>query len=279
MRCQIAGFLKLLGRHQEALDSLRQSLGGIQRLASADSAARPADLEVQVLGLLARGELQLGNAAAYRGYCQAMVERCRRRNCYEYDALRACLLLPDAVNDPTELVVLTKEAATQGSRTLRKRANIGGSLYRAGQFEEAAGVLKNVYESNRMALLARLGTAEVVRADNARVAALAAMAYARLGQLGEARRWLGLATKWLADEGGKFAIEPRLNSGHDQSPAPEITATDPTAPELSGPPDGKPSPAPNSKTGCFWPTSRSRFTCWLPKRGQWLRIRRLQATQ
>jgi hypothetical protein len=57
-----------------------------------------------------------------------------------------------------------------------------------------------------MALAAGLGTAEIVRADNARVAVFLAMAHARLGRSDDAAKWLTKAHEWIDGEGRRFAL-------------------------------------------------------------------------
>ncbi len=223
-----ASFLRLVGRHREAADALKRALERMGAVATEDSPEKYANFEVNVLATLARTELQLSDSAAYRRYCQAIMDRCRLRNCYENDVLRVCLILPDAVEDHEQLVSLTKDATSQGSRSLRKRANVGGALYRAGQYEDAIRVLKIVQESNGMALAAGLGTAEIVRADNARVAVFLAMAHARLGRSNDASNWLAKARQWIEGEGRLFAASPASSAGPaDSLPAardPDLSA-------------------------------------------------------
>src|SRR5262249_32675033 len=149
-----------------------------------------------VQGMLAHSALQIGDANAYERNCRALVELCRQHNCVEYDLLRVCLLSPSAVDDANELVALTKDAASRGNPSLRKRANVGGALYRAGQFAEAATVLRGVDHANGLVLLSRMGTPEIVLADNARVAAFLALTYAKLGDSSGAKTWLARARKW-----------------------------------------------------------------------------------
>jgi hypothetical protein len=164
--------------------------------------------------------LQSGDSVGYRAHCRSMVEHCRLRNCYENDLLRVCMLLDGAVDDRQELLGFAKDAITQGSRTLRKRANVGAALYRAGQYENAIQTLTVVYESNQMALFARLGTAEVVRADDARVALFMAMAHARLRKSTGADTWLAKSRAWIEGEGKQFAPKPTSHADHvDQSAA------------------------------------------------------------
>ena len=170
-----ARFLRFSGRHREATDVLNRALNHVGAIVAEDSLDFYSRSKVHMLAMLTRSELLLGDSAGYRRHCRLIVDHCCRRNFYENDALRVCMLLPDAIADYDQLVYLAKDAASQGSETLRKKANIAVALYRAGQYDEAVHELVIVDGSNRMALLAGLGTAEIVRADNARVALFLAM--------------------------------------------------------------------------------------------------------
>ena len=200
-----ARFLGLAGHHREASDALKRALGKMAVVAPPGAAEKFSDFDVHVLSMLARSELRFDDAAECRRYCRAILDHCRQRNCYAHDGLRVCMLLPDAVDDWQQLVDVAKDATSRGSRTLRKKANVGAALYRAGQYEEAIRVLKIVQESNGMALAAGLGSAEIVRADNARVAVFLAMAHARLGRSDDAGQWLAKAHEWIDGEGRRFA--------------------------------------------------------------------------
>ena len=220
-----ARFLGLAGHHREASHALQGALDKMAVVAPAGAAEKYRDFEVHVLSMLARSELRFQDAAEYRRFCQAMLDRCRQRNCYAHDGLRVCMLLPDAVDDPQQLVDVAKDATTRGSRTLRKKANVGAALYRAERYEEALEVLAGVDRSNRMALFAGLGTAEVVQADNARVAVFLAMTNARLSRANEASRWLVQARRWLDDKGPRFAAAPATSSDSDNQ-APRTDGAD-----------------------------------------------------
>jgi tetratricopeptide (TPR) repeat protein len=223
-----ARFLWFVGRRQEATDALNRALDQMGAVFTEDAPTLHADFEVRVLAMLARSKLQLGDAPGYRQHCRAIMAHCDQRNNYENDLLRVCMLLPDALDDPEQLVHLTKDAATQGSRTLRKKANIGGALYRAGEYEEAIHVLTIVEESNRLALMARLGTAEIVRADNARVALFLSMAHARLGRSSGAQSWLDKARRWIEGEGRLFVAANAPSAGEAglaSAADPSITST------------------------------------------------------
>ena len=222
-----ARFLGFAGHHQEAIAALKRALDRIELVAPADAAEKYADFEVHVLSMLARSELRFDNAAEYRRRCQAILVRCRQRNCYAHDGLRVCVLLPDAVDDPEQLVDVAKDATSRGSPTLRKKANVGAALYRAGRYEEAIDVLTGVDKSNRLALFAHAGTAEVVRADNARVAVFLAMANARLRQSDVARDWLQKAQQWNKAEGGLLVASPAISADQAQ-PTPAASDTDPS---------------------------------------------------
>ncbi len=206
-----ARFLGLAGYHREAITVLQRALERIGVVAPDEAAEKYADFEVNVLSMLARHELRIGATKDFREYCQAILERCRARNCYAYDSLRVCVLMPDAVGDPGQLVEVTRDAVSRGSRTLRKKANLGATLYRAGRYQEALDVLTSVDKSNRLALFARAGTAEVVRADNARVAIFLAMSCARLEDFDKAHDWLRQARQWYDDEGRRLSTSPAVD--------------------------------------------------------------------
>ncbi len=200
-----ARLLRGEGQSREALSALDRAVTIVDYSDDIELNDRDSEFVARLLADRARLQLQLGDVSAYRQTCRALVEQCRRRNCVAFGPLRVCLLMSDATDDPAELVALSKDAVTRGSTSLRKRANVGGALYRAGQYEEAIEVLRAVEQSNRIALLARLGTAEVVKADNARVELFLAMANAQLQRIDEACLWLKKALTWIDGKGTSFA--------------------------------------------------------------------------
>jgi tetratricopeptide (TPR) repeat protein len=225
-----ARFLSLAGHNQDAIKALECCLGHTRTIVTADAAEVFADFEVDVLARLARSELQAGNTAAHRQYSQAIIDRCRVRNCYTQDTLRICVLLPDSLNDYQQLVNLAKDAVSKGSRLVRKRANEGAALYRAAQYEEAIRVLTKVDGSNRMILVvARGGDAQIARADNARVAIFLAMSNARLGRPDVARDWLAKVRQWIDSDGRMFAVTP-VSSTDQNGPLSQANA--PASPAL-----------------------------------------------
>ncbi len=70
---------------------------------------------------------------------------------------------------------------------------------------------------NRVAIFARLGTTEVVQADNARAALFLAMACARQHQTDEACRWLAEARGWIDGEGQQFVPPLTVSSDDGQT--------------------------------------------------------------
>jgi tetratricopeptide (TPR) repeat protein len=200
-----ASLLILAGHYPAAADALQRAVDNIRAVAPAGSPERYSDFEVSVLAMLAQVALHLEDLDLYRGKCRALLDHCLVKNCYQNDALRVCLVRGDAVDTHDQVVAVAKDAISQGSKSLRKLANVGAALYRAGRFAEAIEVLGAVEKSNQLALFARAGTAEVVRADNARVAVFLAMAHNRLGHVEDARRCFEKATEWLDNEGSRFA--------------------------------------------------------------------------
>jgi hypothetical protein len=214
-----AQWFAFVGRHREAIEALHHAMKWVGTTVTADSSARDTDVAVQVLRMLAAEELHCGDLAAYRHSCAAIIDRCRQKNCYGYDFLRVCLLRPDAISDFDQLVFLAQDSASQGRRSLRREANVGGALYRAGRLAEAIDKLTKVDQANRLALNVGRGTPELVRGDNARVAVFLAMACARLGRIEEAGDWLAKSRQWMDGEGAVFA--PASNSTADsESPLP-----------------------------------------------------------
>ncbi|MBI3840282.1 MAG: serine/threonine protein kinase [Planctomycetia bacterium] len=218
-------FLRLLGHHREAIDSLRRAAQQMEIIVTEDSSERDHDLVVHALTMIAGSELQVGNLDGYRETCREIMTHCQKRNSNWYDPLRVCLVLPDVVDDHAQLVHLAEDAANHGSRSLRKQATLGASLYRAGRLREAADMLRNVEMSNRLALLVRTGTAEVIRADNARVALFLAMANARLQRSIEAIGWLAKARKWIEDEGRLLVAVPTSVADHSIDSSAASSAT------------------------------------------------------
>ncbi len=122
-----ARLLRAARRPAEALAEIDRAtviVEGEDRDARTD---RDWDFVLRLLADGARLQLELGDVAAYQNSCQALVEHCRRRNCVTFGPLRVCLLRGDATDDPLQLVELTKDAASRGSTSLRKRTNVGGA--------------------------------------------------------------------------------------------------------------------------------------------------------
>jgi tetratricopeptide (TPR) repeat protein len=94
---------------------------------------------------------------------------------------RWCALVPGVVSDPDQLVYLAQKAPLIGLADPLRSFNLSLAEYRAGRFEDA---IRHARES----LSANPGGE--AGAPGALYGALCAMAYQRLGQRDEARRWL-----------------------------------------------------------------------------------------
>jgi eukaryotic-like serine/threonine-protein kinase len=94
---------------------------------------------------------------------------------------RWCALVPGVVPDPARLVSLAQEAPIFGHTGPLRSFNLSLAEYRAGRFEDA---VRDARESLASVPAGETGPQDAISA------ALLAMAYHRLGQHAEARRWL-----------------------------------------------------------------------------------------
>src|SRR5207253_3210707 len=105
------------------------------------------------------------------------------------DIAWACALAPDAVSDPAIPLHLAQRAVAK-DRSSNSLNTLAAVLYRAGRFEQAVRTL-----NQGIAMQKDGGTADDF--------VFLAMAHQRLGHRAEARRWLGLAVRWVRAHGAE----------------------------------------------------------------------------
>jgi tetratricopeptide (TPR) repeat protein len=106
---------------------------------------------------------------------------------------RACILVPDAMNDWSIPLRLAEPAVAKQPRVAWHLFTLGAAQYRAGKTEDAVESLKKSLESH---------PAWVGRGQNH---AVLAMACQRLGRRDEARDWLARGQAWLEETNGAIA--------------------------------------------------------------------------
>jgi tetratricopeptide (TPR) repeat protein len=158
-------------------------------------ARRIAPDQAPVWNFEAIARLAAGDLAAYQQLCAAMLDRFRETenpNCAN-NILCACVLRPDGVSDPAQLVPLARVAARLYHGNL---IVIGAACYRAGEYEEAVRVFD-----------------DAARRKPARAweSCFNAMAHHHLGHADRARRCLQSAADWIAkaDQPDSIGFEDR----------------------------------------------------------------------
>jgi tetratricopeptide (TPR) repeat protein len=140
--------------------------------------------------------LTAGDREGYRRACARLVQRPRGSD--DAAALRAacriCSLAPDAVADWQPLVRRAEQAVEANPGSAADLGCLGALLYRSGKFELALRLLERAARS-------------VGDEPAPRDWLFLAMAQQRLGQAGEARKWLGKATAWLDKAGAERGKE------------------------------------------------------------------------
>jgi tetratricopeptide (TPR) repeat protein len=135
--------------------------------------------------------LQAGRCDDYRTRCAAMLDRFHDSQKAEAAHLTAwtCSLAPDAVTDLASVVALARRAAEKNPNSVSYVQTLGGALYRAGQFEDAARCLQQID-----------ALPEEADSDEHSPPAYGwyflAMARHRLGNEEEATKWLNKAIDW-----------------------------------------------------------------------------------
>ena len=99
--------------------------------------------------------------------------------------IRICVLAPNAVPDPAQLVQLAEKAVASAPDSYFYLSTLGAALYRAGDFRAA---LQRLNEAKKFA---PTGTPEP------EYALFQAMAHHRVDHAHEARQWLGKAVEWI----------------------------------------------------------------------------------
>jgi tetratricopeptide (TPR) repeat protein len=178
--------LAQLGKWRKAAADLTQGFAG----GSDDIAARID---------LVRAELGAGNREGYREACTAMLDRLDVYTT-EYDPSlysEAALLgaaFPHAVANPARLVKMAEKALAFNPGNLKQQWSLGAALYRAGRPNAAVRRLSS-------------SVTPVPRDGHLEDLLFLAMAHARLGHAGEARRWLERSQS-AARQLSRQAIDP-----------------------------------------------------------------------
>src|SRR5262249_12254247 len=92
---------------------------------------------------LSRARAYQGDAAGYRRACSQLVAAKQFKEAAAAlltTQVRVCVLAPDALADPQQVVQLAERAFTQ-DKTALGRNTLGAALYRAGQWQQAVEVL------------------------------------------------------------------------------------------------------------------------------------------
>jgi tetratricopeptide (TPR) repeat protein len=143
--------------------------------------------------------LLTGKYPAYRDLCRRVLDHATRLVGTSLDggrasqAARACVLGPDAVEDPARVVTLAEKALARKPKDAEMLHTLGMAHYRAGQFDRAAQRLRqsmDVEPSWPGQVLNWLGLA---------------MTSHRSGQVEEARKWLDKATQWINQTAPKLS--------------------------------------------------------------------------
>jgi tetratricopeptide (TPR) repeat protein len=163
-------------------------LGQWDKAASDFSRAGPED--VADLRDLALARLGAGDLAGYKQVCSRMAKRFGNRQADAQVVGWTCALAPDAVADLKPLVKPAEQALAANAKSRAHLLAVAALLYRTGQFQPALQQLEKWQP---------LRAATDAPADWL----LLAMAQQRLGQAGEAKKWLDKATQAQAPSTAK----------------------------------------------------------------------------
>jgi eukaryotic-like serine/threonine-protein kinase len=142
-----------------------------------------------------------GDRPGYVKACAHLVDRCGKdKGPRSYHVARAWTLAPHAVADMS-LPGRLAEKELQASREFWSLTERGALAYRAGRFQEAAPLFEQSLRANPKPGAAVLNWLWL------------ALAHQRLGNAGEARRWLGKAQAWLDQYGDGMPARAEEESG------------------------------------------------------------------
>jgi tetratricopeptide (TPR) repeat protein len=128
---------------------------------------------------------------AYLKVARAAAENKKAADRAAYLAARTCVLGPDAVADPAEVVRLAGQAVTADPMAAWYLHTLGMAHYRAGDFPQAIRRFRECLEADRN------WSAQVVNWLGL------ALAHARLGQTQDAQEWLDRAVRWIDETTAK----------------------------------------------------------------------------
>jgi WD40 repeat protein/Flp pilus assembly protein TadD len=133
----------------------------------------------------AKACLAAGDAAGYRQACTALLDRFGQTQDLDVanDVAWACAVGPGAAADLGPAVRLAEQSVAARPDDDARLTTLGGVLLRAGRAEEAIPRLRQAIQRRKR--------------DQVSDELLLALAYQRLGQDEEARRWLAQATAWF----------------------------------------------------------------------------------
>jgi tetratricopeptide (TPR) repeat protein len=143
--------------------------------------------------------LAAGDRDGYRRHCAALLERHGRTGDPERAIWLAwnCKMTPDALPDLGPVIALAEKAVAANPRDGFRLNNLAGALFRAGRYRDCVARLRECLN------LTPAG-------GSVWDWVWLAMAHARLGEMAEARFWLGRATKWIDENAGESTWDQRL---------------------------------------------------------------------
>jgi WD40 repeat protein len=146
--------------------------------------------DVDIAYHLAWLHLQRGDQESYRRLCRRVLDRYEAHEDAEVVslALRLCVLGPDALGDPERLVELTRRTLATYRRPLVYHYTLGGALYRAGRYEEAARALQEALKHEPRFETQVLNWLYL------------ALTHHKMRQTEEAQKWLARAEQWITRE-------------------------------------------------------------------------------
>ena len=182
---RLRGFAYLQSNQQE--DALRdyERLLHTKSLAVDDACTVPVTVEMIRAGMF----LLTDRTDEYRQACADMLKQCDGLDAWGiYTTARACMLAPDAVEDPLQVVELARRAAstTRVDREPWYTFTLGMAYCRAGEFEKAIECLQAFTKNDELTARGRYALA---------------LAHHYAGNSAEARKYLAQALEGNAEHG------------------------------------------------------------------------------
>jgi serine/threonine-protein kinase len=179
------------------LDLARTHVGRREWGKAAESYVEVFDLEPtddgEVWFEYAASQLLAGDRAGYRRSCAHLLARCQSAGPMRpYLVARACTLAPDSVDDPSQPERLSTPELQRNAAAFWSWTELAALRVRAGQFREAVRMSKASLSMDGRPGRAVLNWLWL------------ALAYQKLGNADEARRWLSKAAGWLDQQEGRM---------------------------------------------------------------------------